>query len=385
LNTLDYYLALGAGNDSATLGSGNDTISDLLGADVYDGGGGFDTLHLNALSSDWTVTDNGSGGYNVHQIDASGANDKVITNIEQVQFSDRIMTLVATSTALDIDQDGTVDSMIYTGSDTDDALDATTNMDISWQLNGNLGNDTITGGNLDDRLNGGAGNDTLIGGSGYDIAVYGSLASQSTISQVIMVDDGSGKLVEDTATSPTGTTNGYKVVYGSDTDYLIDIEGIEFSDGVVSLINTEQILSSFDFSTGIQETRYEQGTRYDDQLTTSSYSDELTGGTGKDTFTIVENGFDYSHIIDFEGLDSDGNAQDVLRFDSTDENSLFGLDVSSWSTTDTAGKTDIVDNLLKMATFDSASGSATFNFGNHSLVLDHVSADDLSINNIEII
>ena len=385
LNTLDYYLALGAGDDSATLGSGNDTISDLLGADVYDGGGGFDTLHLNALSSDWTVTDNGSGGYNVLQIDPSGVNDKVITNIEQVQFSDRVMTLVATSTALDIDQDGTVDSMIYTGSDTDDALDANTNMDISWQLNGNLGNDTITGGNLDDRLNGGAGNDTLIGGSGYDIAVYGSLASQSTISQVIMVDDGSGKLVEDAVTSPTGTTNGYKVVYGADTDYLIDIEGIEFSDGVVSLINTEQILSSFDLSTGIQETRYEQGTRYDDQLTTSSYRDELTGGAGKDTFTIVENGFDYSHIIDFEGLDSDGNAQDVLHFDSTDENSLFGLDVSSWSTTDTAGKTDIVDNLLKMATFDSASGSASFSFGNHFLVLDHVSADDLSINNIDII
>jgi Ca2+-binding RTX toxin-like protein len=389
LTSLDYYIALGDGNDNATLGSGNDTIKDLLGSDNYDGGSGFDTLQLSALWSEWSVTNNGDNTYSVAQLDGSTSNNKVISNIEQVQFNDRIITLVATSNALDIDQDGTADNMIYTGSDTDDVLNAAENMSISWQLNGNMGDDIISGSDVGDRLNGGTGNDTLSGGLGHDIAIYGSLAEQSTISQVVMIDDGSGNLIEDIAVTPTGTTHGYKVVSGLDedsqTDYLIDIEGIEFSDGVVSLVNTEQILSSFSLTNGIQETRYEQGTRYDDDLTTSAYIDQLTGGTGNDTFNIIESGFQYSHITDFEGLDSDGGVHDLLTFNSTDDNSLFGVDVSTWASTDAAGKSDIIANLLKMATFDSASGNATFNFANHTLTLDNTTANDLSANNIDIV
>ena len=99
----------------------------------------------------------------------------------------------------------------------------------------------------------------------------------------------------------------------------------------------------------------------------------------------MEAGFGYSHITDFEGLDSAGAARDVLQFDSTDDHSLFGVDVSNWSSTDAAGKSDIVANLLKMATFDNATGMATFSFAEHRLTLDNVTADDLSVNNIEIV
>ena len=92
-------------------------------------------------------------------------------------------------------------------------------------------------------------------------------------------------------------------------------------------------------------------------------------------------------MTDFAGLKASA-AQDVLQFDSTDNTSLFGIDVSGWFASDVtdATKADIVTTLLSVATFDTDTGNATFRFtGDNNLYLSNVSADDLSATNIDIV
>lgn len=404
---IDYYLDLGAGNDSATLGSGNDTIFDYLGTDNYDGGDGFDTLQLVGERSNWgTISTNENGSRTI--TDSDGNNSKTIRNIEQIQFKDKMVVLVSSTTELDKDSDGSVDSMLYTGTETADNISATS--DLQWIINTGAGADTLYGGAGDDRLNGGSGDDILSGGDGQDTALYDSLASDATITVTKLSQSESGEITE----SESGVLSGFKVVIGNDVDLLLDMEVIEFSDGLVNLTGSEELLSSFSLSKGLENIRYVEGTQFGDTLASSSYEDIMTGGDGIDAFVIKEGGYNTVSIKDFVGLSDNTNAHDILRFDSDDDATLFGISVANWFSAETdiatgatqladtddtndasaqkliddanATKLDIVSNILKTATFDTNTGDATFRFnGDHYFYMSNVTQDDLSIVNIDIV
>ena len=409
-NIVDYYLNLGAGDDVAILGSGDDTIFDHLGTDSYDGGDGFDTLQLVGKRSDWgDFSDEASDGSRTIA-DADSNNIKTLTNIEQVQFSDKMTVLTATTTQLDTNADGSDDTMLYAGTELADSLNAEEDPGLSWILNGNIGDDYLIGGGANDRLNGGDGDDHLSGGAGNDTAVFNALTEAATITQVKLTSSVSG-LAED---SVSGDLNGFKVTVNGDSDLLLDMEVIEFSDGLISLTKSEEVLSSFSLSTGLVDTRYVTGTQFDDTLNSSSYQDEMTGGAGNDTFVLAESSYKTVTVTDFAGLDSGGAAQDILQFDATDDASLFGINVVSWFTADTdiatgtaqladsdasndvsaqalidtanTTQTDLVTNILKLATFDTDTGNASFRFsGDNNVYLTQVAEADLSVTNIDIV
>jgi|GEM_PF-3170308 Ca2+-binding RTX toxin-like protein len=410
-DSVDYYLDLGAGNDVAVLGSGDDTIFDHLGTDNYDGGDGFDTLQLAGKRADWGEfsTEASDGSRTIS--DSAGQNTKTLNHIEQVQFLDKMAVLSATTNELDTDADGSTDTMLYAGTELSDVLSASGSQEnLSWVLNGNTGDDRLTGGSANDRLNGGEGNDQLSGGDGIDTAVFSALTADTSISQVKLTDDGTN-LVED---ADNGILNGFKVAVGSAFDLMVDMEVIEFADGLVSLTSSEEVLSSFSLSTGLVDTRYVTGTQFGDTLSSSNYQDEMTGGAGNDTFVLTESSYKTVTVTDFAGLASNGAAQDILQFDSSDDTSLFGISVASWFTADTdiatgnaqladsdgtndvsaqalidaanTTQADIVTNILKLATFNTDTGDASFRFtGDNNVYLTQVAEADLSVNNIDIV
>jgi len=250
----------------------------------------------------------------------------------------------------------------------------------------------------------------LSGGGGEDTAVYDSLVAGSVITEINLSESESGEITESTS----GLLSGFKVKIGDDEDLLLDVEVIEFSDGLVNLNSSEKLLSSFSLSNGLENARYVEGTQFSDTLTSSSYEDTLTGGNGADSFVIKEGGYNTVTIEDFVGLSDTVNSNDILQFDSTDDATLFGISVASWfsansdilaanvlladadDTNDTSAQTsiddanatklDVVSNILKTATFDTNRGDATFNFtGDNYLYLSNISEDDLSVVNIDIV
>lgn len=408
-SSVDYYLNLGAGDDTAILGSGDDTMFDHLGTDSYDGGDGFDTLQLVGKREHWTF-DFGASDGSVTITDTDGNNTKTLKNIEQVQFSDQMMVLTATTSQLDTNGDGINETVLYAGTEGADSYSATADANLSWILNGNAGDDSLTGGSANDRLNGGDDDDQLSGGAGSDTAVFNTLTQAATITQVKLTSSGS-VLSED---AENGTLDGFKVtLVDTSFDLLLDMEVIEFSDGLISLTKSEEVLSSFSLSTGLVDTRYVTGTQFDDTLNSSSDQDEMTGGAGNDTFVLIEIGYKTVTVTDFEGLDSNGAAQDILQFDATDTASLFGINVGGWFTADVdiatgnaqlvdsdasndvsaqalidAANTtqkDIVTNILKAAAFDPDTGNASFRFGDDNVYLTQVAEADLSVTNIDIV
>ncbi|QTC91702.1 DUF4214 domain-containing protein [Brevundimonas goettingensis] len=181
----------GAGNDRLYGGSGSDTISgdegdDIIdggtGDDVIDGGTGTDTIVYSGVSTAFTITT--SNG--VTTITGSATGTDTLTNVERVQFSDRILDITPRTTL-----NGT------TGAD---VLAGTSGADI---INGLAGNDVLTGG---------AGSDQINGGDGIDTAAYAGIRRQY------------------------GTANSSTVVGGPEggADTLTSIENARFVDGTLT-------------------------------------------------------------------------------------------------------------------------------------------------------
>ena len=94
---------------------------------------------------------------------AEGANDLLQINADTGNDSINASTLPAGAIKLWLEGDEGNDTL--TGSAGNDRLDGDENNDV---LNGGGGRDTIYGGEGNDRINGGAGNDTIEGGEGND-------------------------------------------------------------------------------------------------------------------------------------------------------------------------------------------------------------------------
>lgn len=252
------------GMDTINGGSGNDTIgfafsgveqSYLGSGHILDGGTEFsdqlgDTLVYEMLTGDYELSLDASGSGRIISV-RTGAVIATLTDFENViagngndtlnidSFHDNLIVANDGDDSINVlTGDNTIEGgagndtvsggfgrdIIY-GDDGDDILDGNRGDD---DIYGGAGNDLINGGaDGTDTLNGGAGNDTLIGGAGND-QIYGG--EQEDIAVF------SGRFSEYAVTEIT--SNSYTVistrVADAGTDYLYDIEHLQFLDGVLS-------------------------------------------------------------------------------------------------------------------------------------------------------
>lgn len=190
-------IALGATIENAIGGSGNDRLvgnsaANRLtgngGNDIIDGGAGSDVAVFAAASTQVTFT------YANGTIIVEGPDGRdVLTGIERLQFSDRV---------LDVGADGRVIT---------NPLNVISGTSGSDTLTGTAGSDAISGGAGNDVLRGNGASDILDGGDGADAAVYAGVRRQY------------GASINSVNGGPEG---------GVDT--LVSIEELRFVDGVLS-------------------------------------------------------------------------------------------------------------------------------------------------------
>jgi len=280
----------GAGNDTISGGAGGDILNGGAGNDILDGGANGTDLQGNPLidvaeyagtASLYTVTKNNDGSFTVS---SSAEGTDTLTNIEGLQFSDRFVSLVQVTTALDLNKDGVTDLIDIRGLDLASAPDtispASGQSTIAHHIAGGDGADTLTGGSANDVIEGGGGNDSIDGGSGTDRAVFSGAYANYTIS-------GTGPVT--VTDNRTGSPDG--------TDTLTNIEELAFSDKVVKLGAAAVVTIKEVDTDGNQkvDTAYVTGTDNADTINRSASTlinfidsgagnDTLTGGSGADTF-----------------------------------------------------------------------------------------------------
>jgi Ca2+-binding RTX toxin-like protein len=312
-----------AGNDTLDSGSGNDTLiggegDDYFrpgsGADSIDGGVGNDTLSIynrtDTTNTTIVYTDVINGG----TITGGFNNGTTFKNIEYLQLTTGSGNDIINITAAT----GTTYTNVYSGAGNDTIVGSAT---ASYNLlNGEEGNDSITGGAGSDTLLGGAGNDTLLGGAGDDYLNPGTGAD--------IIDGGAGYdniyiNVSDTAnvtlvytnantggTITGGFNNGStiknieQIVYisgsGNDsinvsavTGFGTNINGGAGNDTIVGSAtgSSEQLYGGDgnDSIVGGTGNNYLYGQAGNDTLTGGAGSDTLNGGTGDDTYIINAN------------------------------------------------------------------------------------------------
>ena len=293
----------GVTNDHIKGGAGADSISGGAGGDILNGGAGNDTLDGGVNGTDqqgkplidvaeyvgpashYTVATSGNSFTVTNSPGTEGEGTDTLTNIEGLQFSDRFVSLVQVSNALDLNKDGAIDLIDIRGLDLASAGDtiapASGNGAIAHRIAGGDGNDTLTGGTANDVFIGGAGNDSINGAGGTDRAVFSGNYSDYTVTDI-----GSGMV-----------TVQHKNNGADGTDTLSNIEELAFNDKVIKLGTASITIKEVD-SDGNQkiDTAYITGTDGADAIDRSASTlinfidsgagnDSLTGGSGADTFT----------------------------------------------------------------------------------------------------
>jgi Ca2+-binding RTX toxin-like protein len=300
----------GKGMDSITGGAGNDTVSystsnagvtidlrlDFQDYSLGDAKGDYIRGIENAIGSDFADSLTGDEGDN--RLYGSGGNDKLVgglgndylsgdAGLDTVSYADTIAAVKVSlaNSALNTGEakgdtynsiesvEGSAFSDTLDGDAGDNVLSGLDHMDI---LNGGAGNDTLIGGEAVDRLNGGDGNDILIGGADGD-----------------RLDGGNGS---DTA-SFSDAAHGVRVS-------LANPEGDAVADTFVSIENLDG--STFnDKLTGDGARNAIAGLDGSDMIDGGLDSDRLTGGAGKDifVFSTVLGTSNVDTITDFSATD----------------------------------------------------------------------------------
>jgi Ca2+-binding RTX toxin-like protein len=196
-------LAGGAEDDALFGGAGDDSISGGAGNDVLDGGTGNDVM-VGGSGDDTYVVD--SDGDVVVEADAaatSGANNSATASAIQIQdIGGGIDKVVA---SINYTLGNFVENLQLTGGSA--ALSGSGN-GLANRIEGNEGNNVLTGMGGDDQIDGAAGIDT---------AVYTGTRSHYTV----------------TRTATGFTVNGTQTQEGTDT--LTNVERLQFSDGHLAL------------------------------------------------------------------------------------------------------------------------------------------------------
>jgi Ca2+-binding RTX toxin-like protein len=289
------------------------------------------TLNLDGAGDDLTVSV--SGGLLVHDQTGGGLNSE----FDWESAKDGDQTLAA---------DGTV-TVIVNGGDGDDTLTvlAKSTEIAGASLNGEGGDDTLTGADASDILDGGDGADRLVGGKGIDL-----------------IDAGPGN---DTAVWNDG--DGSDRINGEAGDDRMEVNGspkagdtftLDPVNGGVRLLRTNLEPSKLDIAT---ERLDVNGLGGNDSVSASA-------GVGAQTLLSVDGGAGADTISGSEGPDliTGGDGNDVLHGGGGDDTISPGAGVDVVSADDGDDRVDLRDN-----TSDSADGGA----GNDSVVADRAALD----------
>jgi len=242
----------GDGNDLLYGEGGNDTLYGDAGSDRLDGGAGADQM-AGGIGDDTYVVDDGGDLV----IEDAGAGTDLAESSISYTLTANVENLTQTGLA-DIDGTGNELDNIINGNAGNNVLSGLAGADT---LNGGLGNDTLDGGSGADNLQGGLGNDTLIGGEGNDLLNGGADADAmagGTGDDVYIVDQ-AGDLVTEAA--------------GEGVDLVQASVHYTLTDNVENLILTG--------SNAINGT----GNALDNTITGNGNSNILSGGAGNDTLS----------------------------------------------------------------------------------------------------
>lgn len=273
----DDLLAGGFGDDTLYGESGTDTLYGGPENDYLDGGDNDDTLLGNSNNdilfggqgNDYlvggTLGSESNGGYDIASY--SGPYTAYTVSFMNRNGDVQVTGSEGTDRLQDIDQinfaDGGVFKIYTGGSGVDDVLTADPN--YASLMDGNAGNDTLTGSNGNDTLSGGYsydnGSDVLIGGGGYDIATY--LSSFPTYSAAFT------------------SSGNVQIASNEGTDLLTSIEHITFVDGFYNVYTGDGSNNRLTAASGVWSLLY--GGNGNDTLIGGNYNDTLTGGNGNDT------------------------------------------------------------------------------------------------------
>ncbi|MDD2864980.1 MAG: Calx-beta domain-containing protein [Methylococcales bacterium] len=259
------------GNDTLIGGNGDDTLEGGKGIDLLKGGAGNDTYILE--NEEDTIEDD--EGVNIIQ-------------------SSETITLSRYSTVSVLELTGKK-AIKGTGNDKDNLIEGN---DANNTLIGKTGNDTLKGNSGDDTLMGDAGDDTLDGGDGEDTAQY--LETQ---------DNYAIKNVDGTFVVTNKNTG--------DTDDLVDIEIVEFSDGKQTLDVPAELLTL-----SIADVQIQEGNK------TNSTSAKLILTLNKpatDTFTVDLNTEDSTALAgkDYKAV------KKTLTFNEGDQSASVQIPITS--------------------------------------------------------
>ncbi len=271
-------LAGGAGTDTFHAGDGNDTITvtgtgytggeTSVAGEVYDGGAGDDSLNLYGAVdiSGATLTGIENLGVDLYgSVSLTGSQLQSIAHITSPGYSGYPTEMLNLTNGGAIAYGGTAYGVV-----TFNLAAADTAFDLSGMtyalgvtVNGNSGNDTITGSQFADTLNGGGGNDVLYGGPGADTM------SGGTGNDVYYVVDSGDVVTEQTSAG----TDEVRTTLAS-TTLAINVENL------TGLLSTGQTLNGNILDNSLT------GGAGDDVLDGKTGADTMIGGAGNDIYYI---------------------------------------------------------------------------------------------------
>jgi Ca2+-binding RTX toxin-like protein len=249
LDTVNYNLSGGAGDDTLIGAGGDDVIRGGAGNDTMRGGAGDDRIYWGSgdrfRDDDNRIVDVGGSGYDTLVVEAGST--FVTFGLDYYGFE-------AFEGAAGNDQ-------------------AIGNLDtVNYNLSGGAGDDTLIGAGGDDVIRGGAGRDTMRGGAGDDRIYWGSGDRFRDDDNRIVDVGGSGY---DTLVVEAGSTF---VTFGLDYYGFEAFEGAAGNDQAIGNLDTV----NYNLSGGAGDDTL-IGAGGDDVIRGGAGNDTLTGGAGEDT------------------------------------------------------------------------------------------------------
>ena len=277
------------GDDTLRGGGGNDELYGGSGLNVVMGGAGDDLIEAGAWGEAETL-DGGQGNDSVslYRVDASF---DIILDMTHPNLKQTL-------------PDGTnLRGFEYLALNCGDGDDRIIGGDLGNALYGNAGNDVLTGGAGRDVFEGGSGNDTILGGGGRDAIYIGTFDGQG---EYDVIDGGAGidTLYVDRNAGPVDISLTDPSVWQTLSDgqtfrniEALDMRGSAFSDQITGGIGKDVLFGDRGNDTlsggvGNDTLDGEEGSNRlyggdgDDLLTVSSGSDVADGGAGADKFHV---------------------------------------------------------------------------------------------------